>query len=125
MIFSPKARSRSTPRKKGKGTGAEEVLQVSPDAGPHLHKALDVCEKVLSLADRLPLALRGELLAAWVQCKQLMLQPIPSKTLGVEAQASLPVLLIRKCQGLSHCDFLFLLHRWTIPTLATAELLWP
>ena len=81
-------RNKSTPKKKGRGAGGEEMLQVSPDAGPHLHKALDVCEKGLSLGDRLPLALRSELLSVWVQCKQLLLQPIPSKTLGVEAQVS-------------------------------------
>jgi tetratricopeptide (TPR) repeat protein len=72
---------------KKKGGGGETHLQVSPDAGPQLQEALEVCERGLGAGGELTLATRATLLAVWVQCKQLLQQPISSKTLGVEKEA--------------------------------------
>ena len=71
---------------KKKGGGGETHLQVSPDAGPQLQEAMEVCERGLGAGGELTLATRATLLAVWVQCKQLLQQPISSKTLGVEKE---------------------------------------
>ena len=79
-------------KKKGGGGGGENQLQVSPDAGPELQEALGVCERGLAGARELSLSVRAPLLAVWVHCKQLLQQPIPSKTLGVEEKVLLLIL---------------------------------
>ncbi|CAI7993280.1 Cilia- and flagella-associated protein 46 [Geodia barretti] len=76
-------RGTATGKKKG-GGGGETQLQVSPDGAPELEEALGVCERGLALARDLPLGVRAPLLAVWVCCRQLLHQPIPSNTLGVE-----------------------------------------
>ena len=38
----------------------------------------------MSVSTGVPVAVRANLLAVWVQCKQLLQQPIPNKTLGIE-----------------------------------------
>ena len=75
-----------TAGKKKAGGGGEVQLQVSPDAGPELREALEVCERGLGVGGGLALGVRADLLAVWVQCKQLLQQPIPSKTLGVDRE---------------------------------------
>ena len=45
---------------------------------------LQVCEYGLGVCAGVPVADRGGLLEVWVQCKQLLQQPIPGKTFGVE-----------------------------------------
>lgn len=59
-------------------------MQVSPDSGPELKEALTVCENAVKSSENLSLAVRAPLLAMWVRCKQLLREPIPSKTLGVD-----------------------------------------
>ena len=75
---------RGTATGKKKGGGGETQLQVSPDGAPELEEALGVCERGLALARDLPLGVRAPLLTVWVRCRQLLHQPIPSNTLGVE-----------------------------------------
>ena len=70
-------------KKKG-GGGESQQLQVSPEGGPELQEALSVCERALGVGGDLPLGVRAPLLATWVRCRQLLQQPIPSRTLGVE-----------------------------------------
>lgn len=82
-----KGRGTATGKKKG-GVG-ESQLQVSPESGQELEEALEVCERGLTVARDLPLGVRAPLLVVWVRCKQLLHQPIPSKTLGVEEKVSL------------------------------------
>ena len=43
-----------------------------------------MCERGLAGGSEVTLTVRATLLAVWVQCKQLLQQPIPSKTLGVD-----------------------------------------
>ena len=71
-----------------KKSGGDAQLQVSPEAGPELKEALEVCEAGLAVQVGVPVALRASLLGVWVQCKQLLQQPIPSKTFGVEQRVS-------------------------------------
>lgn len=71
-----------------KKPGGDAQLQVSPEAGPELKEALEVCEAGLAVQVGVPVALRASLLGVWVQCKQLLQQPIPSKTFGVEQKVS-------------------------------------
>lgn len=81
----------ATGKKKGGGGGGETQLQVSPDAGPELKEALEVCERGLGGAGKLALATRAALLAVWVQCKQLLQQPVSSKTLGIDTEVTQPL----------------------------------
>ena len=84
----PKGRGTATGKKKVGGVG-ETQLQVSPDAEPELKEALSVCERGLGASPTL--TVRANLLAVWVQCRQLLQQPIPSKTLGVEKNKVLAI----------------------------------
>ena len=86
-----KGRATATGKKKGGVGGGETQLQVSPDAGPELQEALEVCERGLGGAGNLTLATRAALLAVWVQCKQLIQQPISSKTLGIDTEVTQPL----------------------------------
>jgi len=45
-----------------------------------------VCEYGVAVSAGVPMAVRGGLLSVWVQCKQLLQLPIPTKTFGVEEQ---------------------------------------
>ena len=52
---------------------------------PPLHStSLQVCEYAMGISPAVPLSVRSGILAVWVQCKQLMQQPIASKTYGIE-----------------------------------------
>ena len=79
-------KGRGTATGKKKGGGGETQLQVSEEARPALLEALEVCERGLEGASELILSVRAQLLAVWVQCKQLLQQPISSKTLGVNKE---------------------------------------
>lgn len=83
-----KGRATATGKKKGGGGGGggETQLQVAPDAGPELQEALEVCERGLRGAGELALDVHAAQLAVWVQCKQLLQQPISSKTLGIDME---------------------------------------
>ena len=87
-------RATATGKKKGGGGGGETQLQVSPDAGPELQEALEVCERGLGGAGKLALGTRAALLAVWVQCKQLLQQPISSKTLGIDTEVTQPLTIL-------------------------------
>ena len=73
---------------KGGGGGGGQQLQVSPEAGPELQEGLEACEVGLAVRARVGVAVRVALLQVWVQCKQLLQQPIPSKTLGQQLEVS-------------------------------------
>ncbi len=47
-----------------------------------------VCEYGMKTSASVPVSIRAGLLATWVQCKQLLQQPIPSKTYGIEEDVS-------------------------------------
>ncbi len=47
-----------------------------------------VCEYGMKASASVPVSIRAGLLATWVQCKQLLQQPIPSKTYGIEEDVS-------------------------------------
>eukprot|EP00731_Ephydatia_muelleri_P020306 Em0013g33a len=78
--------------KKGKSGGE---VQMDPEAAPHIKEALDICEAAMSMAHSgAGLRVRWYVLSAWVQCKQLLQQPVPRDTLGHDNQAD---------PQLSHC----------------------
>ena len=74
-------------KKPTKGGGGQQ-LQVSPEAGPELQEGLEVCEVGLAVRAGVGVAVQAALLRVWVQCKQLLQQPIPSKTLGQQLEVS-------------------------------------
>ena len=53
-----------------------------------------VCEYGLGVCAGVPVADRGGLLGVWVQCKQLLQQPIPGKTFGVEEKVGIVLQVI-------------------------------
>ena len=55
---------------------------------------LQVCEYGLGVCAGVPVADRGGLLGVWVQCKQLLQQPIPGKTFGVEEKVGIVLQVI-------------------------------
>lgn len=89
-----KGRGTAAAGKKKGGGGGDIQLQVSPDADPELKEALEVCER--GLGSKSTLTVRANLLAVWVQCKQLLQQSIAVKTLGIEKHqvSSMPHSLI-------------------------------
>lgn len=44
---------------------------------------IKVCDYGMSVGNGVPMAIRRKLLAAWVQCKQLLHQPIPTTTYDI------------------------------------------
>ena len=64
-----------------------------------------VCEYGLGVCAGVPVADRGGLLGVWVQCKQLLQQPIPGKTFGVEEKVGIVLQVISAitsvCQNLA------------------------
>ncbi len=54
-----------------------------------MHPPSQVCEYGVRMNTAgVPVSTRGGLLATWVQCKQLLQQPIPAKTYGIEDDVS-------------------------------------
>ena len=54
---------------------------------------VQACEYGMGVSAGVQVSVRGGLLAVWVQCKQLLQQPIPGKTFGVEDSVSTLYLL--------------------------------
>ena len=50
---------------------------------------MQACEYGMSVSAGVLVSVRGGLLAVWVQCKQLLQQPIPEKTFGIEDSVSI------------------------------------
>ncbi|KAK7109057.1 hypothetical protein V1264_013170 [Littorina saxatilis] len=88
-----------SPRSKAKAqTGAKgskpNGLGISPDAGPDVKKAVEVCEFAITVTngdnpgDVVPIAVRQPLLHTWVKAKQMAQQQI-AKTLGTDDDSSM------------------------------------
>jgi len=79
------------------------MLQVVPEATPELKEAIEVsedllvvnclgavcpvslqvCDYAMSVSSDVPMSVRKQLLAAWVQCKQMLHQAIPTTAFDV------------------------------------------
>ena len=45
--------------------------------------SLQVCDYAIRMSENVPMGIRRKLLSAWVQCKQMLQQSIPSKVFGI------------------------------------------